>query len=338
MPRSRSASPPRLPLPLLGVVVACAVVVLALYRVFVLTRRGQLTDIAAMGGHDVIPTLAGNDLGFRAHEPVFSRLLDVVSVSSVALALASAVLIGLLRGRWRSAVAALVLVGGATLTTEVLKHDVFSRPFFGHGTSNTLPSGHTTVAASIAAMAVLVCPRRLRPFVALAGAAYAVLTGVAVVHAAWHRPSDAMAAYAVVLGWCALTAALVLGLSRHAPGRPGAGHQAVAVFLGGAGGVLGALSAALMALVAQRVPVPAGGLREVAAYAGGTAGITAGGLLSMAVWLLVVPFVDSATSVPPAPHPRYDSPGEAFAGEVRGIPFTPSAAASPDVAVRSDWQ
>jgi hypothetical protein len=48
------------------------------------------------------------------------------------------------------------------------------------------------------------------------------------------------------------------------------------------------------------VPVARGGLREMAAYAGGISGIGAAGLLSMAVWLLVVPLVDSATSAAPA--------------------------------------
>jgi PAP2 superfamily len=288
---------------LLAVAVACALLVVALYRVFVRSATGQLVEIAAMGGHDV----------GRARVAGIPRILDVVSVSSVALALAVVVAVGLLRRRWRSSAAAVLLVGGSALTSELLKHRLLVRPDFGHGTLNSLPSGHTTVAASIAAVAVLVCPRRLRPVVALGGVAYAVATGLAVVAAGWHRPADVMAAYAVVLAWSAVCGALVVGLSPHIPGRPGAGHQAVALVLGAAGGVLGAVSALGTALVARGLATPMGEVRESAAYAAGTAGIVAGGLLTAALWLLVVPFVDSSTSVPPvrarpsrAPHSPRD--------------------------------
>ena len=65
----------------------------------------------------------------------------------------------------------------------------------------TFPSGHSTVAMSLALALVLVVPARLRVPVGLAGIAYAVLVGAATLTGAWHRPSDVLGAYLVTLAW-----------------------------------------------------------------------------------------------------------------------------------------
>ena len=100
------------------------------------------------------------------------EVLSLVSVWSVALVLAACVVLAVLRRRVAAAVAAMVLVAGANLTTQVLKYDVLTRPDIGFGSTNSLPSGHTTVAVSLALAGVLVAPAALRSLVALLGSGW----------------------------------------------------------------------------------------------------------------------------------------------------------------------
>lgn len=192
--------------------------VLATWRVFVATYTGQRVDQVAFEG-----ARFGQGRLWRVAEPV----LDVVSVPSIALVLLAAVVIALVRRRWELAVQVAVLVGGANLTTQVLKHLVLDRPRLGLGVfvENTLPSGHTTAAASVSAALVFVAPPRARPWAAVLGAAYTASTGVSTLVGQWHRPSDVVAAVLVVLAWSALACALsvLTGPGRSAradaPGR-----------------------------------------------------------------------------------------------------------------------
>jgi membrane-associated phospholipid phosphatase len=171
------------------------------WRVFVRTYTGQRVDQIAFEG-----ARFGQGRLWRVAEPV----LDVVSIPSVALVLLAAVLIATVRRRWELAVQVAVLVGGSNLTTQLLKHAVLDRP--DHGLSaaddNTLPSGHTTAAASVAAALVFVVPPRARPWAALLGAGYTAATGVSTLVGRWHRPSDVAAAVLVVLAWSALACAV----------------------------------------------------------------------------------------------------------------------------------
>ncbi|NHC46632.1 phosphatase PAP2 family protein [Motilibacter aurantiacus] len=287
-PRRRYGRPVTVAL-LLGLAVACALAVAATYRVFVGSQTGQLVEAAALGG---------TDLGRDRLLPRVTQVLDVVSVAALAVAVLVIAAIGLLRGRWRSALVAGALVAGANVTTQLLKKEWLTRPDFGGSgyPENTLPSGHTTVAASVAAAAVLVAPRRLRPLVALVGCAYAVVTGVATLAANWHRPSDAIAAYPVVLGWGALLAAVVVAFSPPAPGRgaPDRAHRVVGLFLGSCAVPVAAGAAVAIVMTADRVPGPLGEYRRNLAYAGGAAAIVAVGLLAMALWLAVVTLIDEA--------------------------------------------
>lgn len=147
-------------------------------------------------------------------EPALYRLhegLGWVSVGSVGLSLLACVTLALVRRRRDLALGAVVLIGGANLSTQLLKHDLFSRPDLSLG-PNSLPSGHTTVAVSIALAAVIVAPPAWRSTVAFGVSATATLVGVATVLGRWHRPSDVIAATFVCVVWAAvglLAAALV---------------------------------------------------------------------------------------------------------------------------------
>ena len=169
---------------------------------FVVSQRGQRADQLALEG-----AARGQGVLWDLAEPV----LGVVSNTFVGLGLAAAVILALARGRWWLAVQVAILVAGSNLTTQVLKHAVLDRPALldvPRADINTLPSGHTTVAASIAVGLLIAVPRRWRPVVAVAGAAYTGATGVSTLVGQWHRPSDVVAAILVVLAWGAAVCAL----------------------------------------------------------------------------------------------------------------------------------
>ena len=127
------------------------------YLVGVRTHWGQTLDATAMSGRS---TLAPRTV------PAASRLLGTIDKSSLVLVGGSIVLVALLRRRPLLALGAAVLIGGAIITTEILKKVVLPRPDLGVvdplGRLATFPSGHTTVAMSLAMAAMLVAPSRYR--------------------------------------------------------------------------------------------------------------------------------------------------------------------------------
>ena len=184
----------------------CAVSVLVLYMVSVRTERGQELDNRALEGREVVDE--------RTLE-VADDVLATISVTSLALGAGALVFVGLVRGRVLLALSVGVAIFGANVTTEVLKRIVFERPDLLDGVSqfgNTYPSGHATVAMSLAVGAILAAPRRLRGTAALAGVVYAGAVSTAVLIAGWHRPSDAIGAAFVAVGWGALVAAWLVAM------------------------------------------------------------------------------------------------------------------------------
>lgn len=170
-----------------------------------------------------------------------SRLYDglgLVSVGSVALSLAACVTLATLRWRFDLALGALVVIGGANLTTQILKYDVFA-PFDLGDAPNGLPSGHTTVALSIALAAVIVAPSAWRSTVAVGLTATAVLVGVATVLGRWHHPSHVLAAIFVCLLWAAVGLLVAALARRRPPTDVAAGSLHLAALVGAA--VVGAL-------------------------------------------------------------------------------------------------
>lgn len=281
------------PSPRLGPRVAAVVVaVLALWGVwatwdtFVVSERGQRADQLALDG-----AVTGQGVLWEVAEPV----LDVVSNTFVVLGLAAAVLLALARGRWWLAAQVAVLVVGSNLTTQVLKHVVLDRPAYldiARADVNTLPSGHTTVAASVAAGLLITVPRRWRPVVAVAGAAYTSATGVSTLVGQWHRPSDVVAAILVVLAWsagvCALSSSSSMDEPRAALDRgglePGSSGAAGLLLLGAAG--TGALAVgALGSVRGYGWGLPFGG--DLTAYMGGMLGVIAVALASFAALLMI---------------------------------------------------
>ncbi|MFZ4276661.1 phosphatase PAP2 family protein [Streptomyces arboris] len=121
-------------------------------------------------------------------------------------------LVPLVRGKTRLALWGLVTLAGSAATAVVPK-SVLPRALLdlsaGLSAENSAPSGHATMATSLALVAVVVCPPAFRYLAASAGVAVAVLTAYFVQTASWHRPSDILMAAAVSLLWAFLAAALV---------------------------------------------------------------------------------------------------------------------------------
>ncbi len=187
----------------LSAAVVCAALVLALHRVFVATTAGQAWDEAfarAVKGHEGLLSKVG------------TFFLTELSPLLLLGALLMAVVVALLRRRAREAVGAVFLMAGANLATQVLKHLLLDRPNLGvtYALSNSFPSGHTTAAATLVAVLVLVTPRRWRAVVLLVGGLYPLLCGWGTLVDGWHRPSDVLSALAVVGAWYFLVRAVML--------------------------------------------------------------------------------------------------------------------------------
>jgi undecaprenyl-diphosphatase len=115
--------------------------------------------------------------------------------------------IALYRRRPRLALASVVLVLGANVTTQALKA-VLSHPRYQpilgyHQVGPTaFPSGHATAALAMACAYALVVPRRWRPAAIALGALLTVAVGCSRVVLHRHYPSDVLGSWLVAAGWC----------------------------------------------------------------------------------------------------------------------------------------
>ena len=117
--------------------VALAVLLAGSYLFFVQGYMGQLIDEQARTGAQFAVVAQA------------SNLLDAVPLLSAGLVLI-AVVIGAIRRQGAATVVALVVVAAANLTTQLLKHELLTRPDNGATGEwhNSFPSGHTTVIVS----------------------------------------------------------------------------------------------------------------------------------------------------------------------------------------------
>lgn len=189
---------------------------LATWVVFVLTRPGQLAGGLVMGA-----TLSSPGwLGAAA-----ARVMEVLVPAPVAVCAAGCLLVGVVvavvRRRWSVLPGVVVLLCAPIAVTEVLVH-LLPRPAYGvYPPSNSMPSGHATVVASLVLAWALVLPRwrwlRVAETAVLAGAAGAVVVSRA------HVLPDVVAALCV----CGLVEALLGravrpdGAGLGQPGQPG---------------------------------------------------------------------------------------------------------------------
>jgi len=244
---------------------SAALVLLAWYAVG--TSSGQRLDAAAMDSVDGSTTTTRTLLDG----------LGSISIGTAAVALAVCAAFAVVRGRFAHALAAVALVAGANLTTQVLKRQVLDRPDLGVGydVPNSLPSGHTTVVVSLVLAALLVAPGAVRALLAAVGTTVTVVTGAATVVADWHRPSDVIAALLVPLIWGAL---VVLVLAWNSPASRASAGSVGSVMHGAAALASAALAGVLLIGVGVR---PDGGWAD----------------LELAAWMLAAIAAASAAAV-----------------------------------------
>lgn len=188
---------------LLLLAVVCGLLLVGLYVLMVRTGWGQRLDDDALDGRTT------REVVVRATD----RLLDTISITSLVASGGVIVLVAIARLRPHVAVVAVGVVGGANVTTQLLKRSL-SRPDLAGGPDAlggpSFPSGHSTVAMSLAVALLLVVPARFRAVTAAAVLGYAALIGTGTVTAGWHRPSDVLGGYLVAIGWAALGALAVI--------------------------------------------------------------------------------------------------------------------------------
>lgn len=194
----------------------CVVLFVLLYVLAVRTPWGQRAGNAALAGR------------FNQPPPVVvlsTDLLATISVASLGGATVIIALIGFARGGLRLAIGASAVIVGANVLTRVLKLVVLDRPPLSEaadrfGAHNSFPSGHATVAISLAVALLLVVPAGARLYVAIPACLVAFAVGAATVAAGWHRPSDVMGAFLMATAWGAAIATLLLAWdARSGSGR-----------------------------------------------------------------------------------------------------------------------
>jgi membrane-associated phospholipid phosphatase len=193
---------------------ACA---LALVPVVLLAYGGGAVETLDRRLYGDLGARDGVAHGLSTAVVVFGDLLPVLGILALLVAVGFAV------GRRRQALAAIAVVIGAGLTTQVLKqllhHQGLQERLLGpdHPFVFSFPSGHITAAASLSVALVLVAPPRMRTAAAAVGAAFTMAMAVSVVILNWHFPSDVLGGLLVVGSW-GFAAVAALRLTR--PRRP----------------------------------------------------------------------------------------------------------------------
>lgn len=170
---------------------ACVVGLIATYYYFVQTTTGQFIDESALVEAVDIHGPAGK---------AATEFLDWLPTISLVMAAVVVLFVTVIRRRWSAAGIATTACIGANIATQVLKDVLPARPDKGVVTLelNSLPSGHTTLAASAAAAVFLMSSPRWRPLAGFVGGSFAIASGVSTLINQWHRPADVVAAFLLV--------------------------------------------------------------------------------------------------------------------------------------------
>ncbi len=176
-------------------------VLLASYVGFVLTAPGQALENAALRGADQVPerSLAESD-----------QALAGITVVSLGLACVLVAVVGLARRSVPLAAAAVGTIVAGQVVTQGLKRVVLPRPALVEAseayTGNSFPSGHTTIALTVLAAALLLATWRTRGVVMFVVASWAVAIAGYTLESKWHRLSDTLGSAGVTLVIASLAA------------------------------------------------------------------------------------------------------------------------------------
>lgn len=175
----------------------------ALVLLMVRTRTGARYD------HDMEWALGGPPWLFYNIE----RQLLQISVATTGIAGLLLAGVAVCRRRLGLALGILVLVGGATISTQILKYRVVHE--LPGNVVNSMPSGHATVGISISLALLLALPAAWQRFVLPVSAAVGFFFGAGTVIGHWHHPGDVLGALAVCLAWSALGLATAVLVDRR---------------------------------------------------------------------------------------------------------------------------
>jgi membrane-associated phospholipid phosphatase len=241
----------RNPRTLLAMALACAAAFCMLLVLAYASGRARELDVSALRG---FLDLQGDRLG-----PLADRLSDLGDPSPVIAMTAALITVAVARGRLRQAAAVAFLVGATSVSSQILKA-VLAYPRSGrtlegtHLDPSAFPSGHSTAAMTLAACAVLVAPRAVRPIAAGLGVLLALAVGFSVVTLGWHYPSDVVGGFLLATIWTLLVMAALQFAERRWPQRVGRTRLTAAV----TGVVDRVAEAGVLALALAAVVVAAG--------------------------------------------------------------------------------
>jgi membrane-associated phospholipid phosphatase len=254
-------------LPFLWGALGTAAAFTVVYLVFVRSYMGQVIDERAFAGADAWK----GDLIDLAN-----TFLDLLPVASVIAGAVVAIVIVLVRRNWLVFAIAVGAAVAANVSTQLLKYAILSRPAKGVdvGLANSLPSGHTAVAASAALVVFLVASPRFRPTAAVVGAVFTLAAGASTLVEQWHRPSDVIAGMLVVAFWGCVAGMVLAGL-RLRPADPPVSAKLWPLVWVAVVCTVGAVTSLLVTYFSAQ----SGAEHLFIAYAGGVAAIVAAGFL-----------------------------------------------------------
>lgn len=204
----------RRPLTLLTLALACALGALLVWLAAFSVPFGQRLDASALAAFGVVaqPRL----------EPSIHGVASLANLFPLVIIASALVCVALLRRRWLMAAVVPVILLAANGFTQLAK------PGLAHPRIVELsgiegvypaswPSGHSTVAMSLALCAVLVAGPGLRPFAAMLGSAYAIAVGYSLVALGFHLPSDVLGGFLVAATFTLLGAAALARIEGVGP-------------------------------------------------------------------------------------------------------------------------
>lgn len=252
-------------LPFLWGALGATALFVGVYLFFVRSYVGQVIDEQSFAGANAWK----GDLIEFAHS-----FLNALPVAAVVIGAIMALVIVIVRRNWLVFAIAAGAAIAANVSTQVLKYSVLSRPAKGvdTGLANSLPSGHTAVAASAALLVFLVTAPRYRPLAAVLGSIFTIAAGASTLVEQWHRPSDVIAGMLVVAFWACIAGLLLAGLGLRPADPPVRSKLWTLVWIAGACGI-----AAAVALVVTYDSTQNGTEHLFIAYAGGVSAIATTG-------------------------------------------------------------
>jgi membrane-associated phospholipid phosphatase len=199
---------------LCGLLSACGFALLA----FLALRHGGLHPLDQRG-RGFFATHDHGTVGLLAH--LFSLLGQPVPQLLLGCGV---VAIGLKRRVWLRAALGILVVAGADLSTQILKHSLTDHRLGLIGrlypvSEHTFPSGHTTTMTAMTFAYILVIPRRLRLPVACVGVLLIIFVGIAMMVRHQHRPSDVVGGALVGCTWGFAGVAVLAALESKNSGR-----------------------------------------------------------------------------------------------------------------------